>query len=73
MNIDQFRGTCRQFRGRLKQSLGVLIADPVMEADGLRDRLDGRILEQRGVSQQEADRQLQEFMSRNRRWWDLSQ
>jgi len=37
-----------------------------------RDRLAGRIEAQRGISKQEADRQREYFMSRNRNGWNLS-
>ncbi len=72
MNHDRIQGMCTQLRGRIKQSWGVLVDDPHCTAEGARERLDGRIREQRGIAKQEAERQLREFMSRNRRWWDLS-
>lgn len=73
MNHDRLQGVCMQLRGRIKESWGALADDPYRVAEGVRERLDGRIREQRGIAQQEAARQLREFMNRNRRWWDLSQ
>ena len=72
MNADRFQGICRQFNGTVKQRWGALTDDPGAVAAGTRDRLAGRIQERRGISKQEADRQLEAFMNRNRNWWDLS-
>jgi len=57
----------------MKQSWGVLVEDPNLVEYGSRDRLAGRVLEQRGLSKEQSERQLQEFMSRHRRWWDPTQ
>lgn len=73
MNLDRFLGVCRQYRGRMKQTWGVLIEDANLVDHGARDRLAGRIQEQRGLSKEHSERQLREFMSRHRRWWDPSQ
>jgi uncharacterized protein YjbJ (UPF0337 family) len=73
MNLDRLLGVCRQFSGRMKQAWGVLLDDPNLVDHGARDRLAGRIQEQRGLSKEQSERQLQEFMNRHRRWWDPSQ
>ena len=72
MNRDRFHGICKQFSGKLKQQWGTLTDDPLAVAAGARERLAGRIQEQRGSAKQAADRQLAEFMSRNRNWWHLA-
>jgi uncharacterized protein YjbJ (UPF0337 family) len=72
MNRDRLQGICQQVSGRLKQQWGTLNGDLRAVADGTRDRLAGRIQEQRGISKQEADQQLQDFMRRNRNWWNLT-
>jgi uncharacterized protein YjbJ (UPF0337 family) len=54
------------FSGKVKEQWGTLTEYPLAVAAGTRDRLAGRIREQRGISKQEADRQLEEFVSRNR-------
>lgn len=72
MNRDRLYGIWKQFTGKVKEQWGTLTGDPVAAAAGRRDRLLGRIQEQRGISKQEADRQLSDFMRRNRNWWDLS-
>ncbi|HEY8068059.1 MAG TPA: CsbD family protein [Burkholderiales bacterium] len=72
MNRDRMEGICRQLSGAVKQRWGALTADPLAAAEGARDRILGKMQELRGLSRQEADRQLDEFMRRNRNWWDLS-
>ena len=72
MNRDRIHGSWQQFSGKVKQRWGTLTDDPLAVAAGRRDRLSGRIQEQRGIAKQEADRQLEAFMSRNRNWWNLS-
>ena len=72
MNRDRFQGVCMQFRGSLKKQWGGLFRNPRAVAAGKSDQFAGRILEQRGLSSQEANRQLEDFMRRNRNWWDLS-
>ena len=72
MNRDRIQGICRQLSGAIKQQWGALTTDPRAAAEGVRDRALGKMQELRGLSRQEADRQLDEFMRRNRNWWDLS-
>ena len=71
MNRDRFHGIWKQFSGKAQQQWGTLTGEPLAVAAGTRERLAGRIQEQRGIAKQEADRQLEDFMSRNRKWWDL--
>ena len=73
MNRDRVYGVWKQFEGSVKEQWGTLSGDPRMVAAGKRDRIAGRIEEQRGISKQQAERQLEDFMSRNRNWQDLSQ
>lgn len=72
MNRDRVQGLSKRVAGRLKQTWGALVRDPRTAADGRRDQLAGRAQEQRGLVRQKADRQLEEFMRRNRNWSDLS-
>jgi uncharacterized protein YjbJ (UPF0337 family) len=68
MNRDQLAGICTQFKGRLRE----LSIDPLTAAAGRRDRLAGRIQEQRGIAKEETERELKGFLARNRNWRDLS-
>jgi uncharacterized protein YjbJ (UPF0337 family) len=72
MNQDRFHGVCLQLGGSLREQFGKFTGDPRAMAAGRNDRFVGRILEQRGIAAQEADRQLADFMRRNRNWWNLT-
>ena len=72
MNQDRIQGICMQLSGQLKEQWGRLAHDPRAVTAGKGDRFAGRIREQRGIAAQEADQQLEDFMRRNRNWWDLS-
>ena len=72
MNRDRLYGICMQLRGRAKQQWGELAGDPLAVAAGTRDRLFGSIQERRGISKRDSELQLEDFMIRNRNWWDLS-
>lgn len=71
MNPDRFEGNWKQFRGKVKEQWGRLTHDQRREAAGRRDQLAGRIQARRGFSKEEAERQLQEFLNRNRNWYPL--
>lgn len=72
MGRDRLAGVCVQVKGRLKECWGILSADPMIAAAGRRDRIAGRIQEQRGFAKERTDRALKEFLARNRNWQDLS-
>jgi uncharacterized protein YjbJ (UPF0337 family) len=72
MNRDRLLGIWKQFRGKAKEQWGTVTGDPVAIDAGARDQLLGKIQEQRGASKEEADRQLTDFIKRNRNWSDLS-
>ena len=68
MNQDRFEGNWRQFGGKVKEQWGRLTNDPQREFAGRRDQLAGRIQERHGVAKEGADRQLKDFLDRNRDW-----
>lgn len=75
MNQDRFHGlhgVWKLFSGNVKEQWGTLIDDPFATAAGTRDLITARIQKQRGISKKEADRQLADFVNRNRNWWNLS-
>jgi uncharacterized protein YjbJ (UPF0337 family) len=73
MNRDRFRGVFEQIGGSVKERWGALTGDPRIVAAGKRSQISGRVEEQRGIARQRAERQLEDFMRRNRNWQDLSQ
>lgn len=72
MNLDQIEGGLWQTTGKVKEQWGMLIRNPSVAAAGRRDQVAGRVQERRGNAQQEAARQLREFMRRNRNWHVLN-
>jgi uncharacterized protein YjbJ (UPF0337 family) len=72
MNQDQLEGLLKQLCGSVRARWGAANKDPLAIAAGARDKLAGRLQQQRGNSKATADRQLAEFRNRNRNWLDLS-
>lgn len=68
MNRERFEGNWKQFGGKVKEKWGRLANDPQCEFAGKREQLAGRIQERYGISNEEADRQLKDFLDRNRHW-----
>jgi uncharacterized protein YjbJ (UPF0337 family) len=68
MNRDRLQGICKQVGGELKIGWGRISNDSQAMAEGRRDRIAGKIQELRGISRQEAERQLEDFLRRNRNW-----
>lgn len=72
MDNDRVQGIWKQLVGTAKELWGALVDDPFMLAAGTRERAAGKRQEQRSINRREADRQLDEFVSRHRNWQDLS-
>ena len=70
VNRDRWLGIWKQCMGKAKEQWGTLAHDPFAIDAGVRDQLLGKIQEQRGAAKEEADRQLTDFVKRNRNWWD---
>lgn len=68
MNRDRWLEICRQLKGRLVE----LSFDPMTAAAGTRERLAGRIQELRGIVKQVNQRELEDFLARNRNWRHLT-
>lgn len=71
MNRDRVEGNLKQFGGKLREQWGRLTRNDLAVDDGRRDQLSGSIQARHGVSKEEAERQVREFLSRNRDW-DIS-
>lgn len=68
MNRERFEGKWMQFSGRVREQWGVLTNDRLSVVAGKHDQLAGRCQEEYGVNKEEAERQLKEFLRRNRNW-----
>jgi len=63
MNWDQVEGKWKQFSGSIKERWGKLTDDDLTTIGGKKDQLVGRIQERYGISREEADRQLNEYLN----------
>jgi uncharacterized protein YjbJ (UPF0337 family) len=66
MNWDQVEGNWKQFRGSVKERWGKLTDDDLTVIAGARDRLVGKIQERYGVIREQAEKDLTEFLERQR-------
>jgi uncharacterized protein YjbJ (UPF0337 family) len=64
MNWDRIEGNWRQLKGKAKEQWGKLTDDHIDRIAGKRDQLVGRVQETYGISQDEADRQVEDWASR---------
>jgi uncharacterized protein YjbJ (UPF0337 family) len=71
MNRDRVEGKLKEYGGKLKEQWGKLIHDELGVDAGRRDQLAGQIQVRHGNSKEETERQISDFLNRNRNW-DLS-
>lgn len=60
---DRIAGNWKQFTGDVKAKWGDLTDDELMEINGNREKLEGKIQERYGVAKDEARRQVDEWQS----------
>lgn len=58
---NRIQGNWKQITGSVRQQWGKLTDDDVAQANGEREKLAGKIQERYGISQQEANRQIDEW------------
>jgi uncharacterized protein YjbJ (UPF0337 family) len=58
---NQIAGNWKQFMGSVRERWGELTDDEIMEINGKRDHLAGKIQEKYGIVQEEANRQIEEW------------
>jgi uncharacterized protein YjbJ (UPF0337 family) len=68
MNHDHIAGKWKQFSGALLERWGQLIADRRCIDQGRLDQSAGRAQELYGINKEKLQRELNEFLYRNRRW-----
>lgn len=61
MNWDQVRGNWKNLKGNVKEQWGKLTNDDLMQIDGQRDQLAGRLQERYGIVKEEAERQIKDW------------
>jgi uncharacterized protein YjbJ (UPF0337 family) len=68
MNRDRVEGNLKQFSGKLKEQWGKLTRDQSGVDAGRRDQLAGSIQVRHANSKEETERQVRDFLDRNRDW-----
>jgi len=71
VNQDRFAGVCKQFAGKVKEQWCCLTGDLRGMVAGRRRQSVGRMQELQAVSKETLERQLEEFLLRNRDWKSL--
>jgi uncharacterized protein YjbJ (UPF0337 family) len=61
MNWDTVEGSWRQVAGKVKQQWGKLTSDAIMEIQGQRDELVGKIQATYGITRSDAERHVQDL------------
>ena len=69
MNVEQCAGMWRQFAGRLNETWGELTGDPLRAAAGRRAQISGRAQQRSGLAKEISERELNDFLIRNRDWY----
>jgi uncharacterized protein YjbJ (UPF0337 family) len=63
MNKDILEGKWKQLRGNVKHAWGKLTDDDLTQINGQRDKLAGKLQERYGYTRDEAERQIDNFLS----------
>lgn len=67
MADDVLKGVWKQMKGNVKKQWGKLTDDDLMEIDGNKDILLGKLQERYGYSRREAEQDLETFMTATNR------
>lgn len=63
MNWDQVQGQWKNLKGEAKKRWGKLSDDEIAEAEGDREKLEGKIQERYGYTKEQARREVDQWMS----------
>ncbi len=63
-NWDQIAGKWQQFGGEVKKKWGKLTDDELMQINGSRDILAGKLQEKYGIAKEQANRQIDDWASK---------
>ena len=68
MSLARFAGAWQQLAGRMIEACGILAGDPLRAAAGRHLQGAARARQRRAVAHEESDRELRDFLRRNRNW-----
>ena len=63
MNWDQIAGNWKQLKGEVKQRWADLTDDDMTFVEGSKDKLIGRLQERRGITREQAQQEIDEWVS----------
>lgn len=63
MNWDQIKGQWKQIKGKARYKWGKLTDDDLDRAEGLRERLIGRLQERYGKQREQAAQEVDDFVA----------
>ena len=66
MNWDEIEGNWKKFRGEIKERWGRLTDDNLDVIQGRRDKLAGELQRVYGIEKEEAEREIDDFLKRQR-------
>ncbi len=66
MNWDRVEGNWKQLKGKVIEKWGKLTDDDYDQIKGKREQLSGRIQERYGISKDEAEKQIDTWMTDNK-------
>jgi uncharacterized protein YjbJ (UPF0337 family) len=64
MNWDRVEGNWTQFKGKVQQQWGNLTNDDLDVVEGKRKELSGKIQERYGIAKDEAEKQIDDWLTR---------
>lgn len=65
MNWDRVEGNWKQFKGQIQQQWGKLTDDDLDQMKGTQTELAGRLQERYGIAREEAEKQIDDWLSRH--------
>lgn len=65
MNWDRIEGNWKEMKGRVKQQWGELTDDDLTVMSGKREELAGRLQQRYGYAKDRAEREIDDWLSRN--------
>ena len=65
MNQDILKGRWSQLKGELKTQWGKLTDNDITQIEGQRDKLVGKVRERYGLAREDAERQVDDWLTRN--------
>jgi uncharacterized protein YjbJ (UPF0337 family) len=66
MNWEQIKGNWSEFKGEIKERWGRLTDDDLDVIEGRRDQLVGQLQKRYGIAKEEAEQEVEEYLSGSR-------